>query len=159
MVDAGRRGFLFGRSRPVAPQQRPPWALAEAAFIDRCTRCGDCLKACPTGILVGGNGGFPTVDFSRGECTFCGDCVTACRPGALSRQQDAPPWRLIAVIAPNCLAEQRIECRVCDDQCDHRAIRMSPRLGACPLPEIDADKCTGCGACVAPCPAKAIAIR
>lgn len=158
MVDAARRGFLFGRPRPVAAQPRPPWALPEAGFIEQCTRCGDCLKACPTGILVAGDGGYPTVDFSRGECTFCGDCVSACRPQALVHEEGAAPWQRVAVVAPNCLAEQRVECRICGEFCDARAIRMSPRLGACPTPEIDADKCTGCGACVAPCPARAITV-
>ena len=66
MVDASRRGFLRGRPRPRA-EIRPPWALTEPAFSARCTRCGDCLTACPQKILVAGDGGFPTVDFARGE--------------------------------------------------------------------------------------------
>lgn len=158
MVDASRRGFLFARPRPVAPQQRPPWALPEATFVDACTRCGECVKGCPTGILVTGDGGYPTVNFLGGECTFCGDCLTACQPAALLRAEEAAPWRIIATISANCLAEQRVECRVCGDFCEARAIRFTPRLGACSLPEIDAGRCTGCGACVAPCPAKAIEI-
>ena len=65
MVDASRRGFFRGRPRPKA-ENRPPWALAEALFVDRCTRCNDCLSACPEHILVASDGGFPTVDFKRG---------------------------------------------------------------------------------------------
>lgn len=137
---------------------RPPWALAEEAFIDRCTRCGDCLKACPTGILAAGDGGYPSVDFKHGECTFCGDCAQACQPKAILRNEEAPTWPYRAHIAPSCLAERRIECRVCGDYCADNAIRFSPQLGACPIPEIDANRCTGCGACSAPCPANAIAI-
>lgn len=72
MVDLSRRGFLRGRVRPKA-EIRPPWALPESEFVDRCTRCNDCLKACPQGILVPGDGAYPTVEFSRGECTFCED--------------------------------------------------------------------------------------
>lgn len=158
MVDASRRGFLRGRPRPQA-EIRPPWALAEEAFIDRCTRCNDCLKACPQKILVVGDGGYPTVDFSHAECTFCGDCVTACRPKALVRLADAPPWQRQAVISDACLARQGVECRICGDFCDVRAIRFLPRLGGSPLPEIDSELCTGCGACVAPCPSRAISIR
>ena len=159
MVDASRRGFLRGRPRPRA-EIRPPWALAEAAFIDRCTRCNDCLKVCPTGIIVAGDGGYPRIDFQRGECTFCTACVTACLPHALQRQDEAQPaWAYKASISSACLPERGIECRVCGDFCDANAIRFSPRLGGSPLPEIEAAKCTACGACLAPCPAKAIAIR
>lgn len=157
MVDASRRGFLRGRPRPLA-EIRPPWALPEAAFIDRCTRCNDCLKACPQKILVVGDGGYPTVDFSRAECTFCADCVAACQPKALLRQGDGVPWALKAVISDACLARRGVECRVCGDFCEARAIRFTPRLGGSPLPEVASDSCTGCGACVAPCPTRAIAV-
>ena len=158
MVDASRRGFFRGRPRPRA-ENRPPWAINEARFVDVCTRCNDCLKACPEQILVSGDGGYPTVDFGRGECTFCGDCVAACQPHALIRAEGVPPWPYQAQISAACLPHKGVECRVCGDFCDARAIRFSPRLGGSPLPEIDAEKCTGCGACVAPCPTQAIAIR
>ncbi|MGB8052179.1 MAG: 4Fe-4S dicluster domain-containing protein, partial [Azonexus sp.] len=91
MVDASRRGFLRGRPRPKA-KIRPPWALPETDFVDRCTRCGNCLSACPQKILVAGDGGFPTIDFSQHECTFCGDCATACQPLALFRAGGLPAW-------------------------------------------------------------------
>lgn len=158
MVDAGRRAFFRGRPRPKV-EIRPPWALPESAFVDRCTRCGDCLTACPEQIVVSGDGAYPTIDFARGECTFCGDCVTACQPAALVRHADAPPWTCKAKIDERCLAHQGVECRVCDDFCDVRAIRFPPRLGGSPLPEIDDGRCSGCGACVASCPTTAITIR
>jgi ferredoxin-type protein NapF len=157
MVDVGRRGFLRGRPRPKA-EIRPPWARPEAEFIDRCTRCNDCLKACPQGILVEGDGGFPKVDFSRAECTFCGDCVSACQPQALLRREGQAAWSHKPVISATCLPKQGVECRVCGDFCDVRAIRFTPRPGGNPLPEILAESCTGCGACLAPCPVQAIAI-
>ncbi|UCV18824.1 ferredoxin-type protein NapF [Ferribacterium limneticum] len=159
MVNLSRRGFFRGRPRPRA-EMRPPWARPEGEFIDRCTRCNDCLKACPTKILVAGDGGYPTVDFSIGECTFCGDCVTSCQPKALLRQDaEQAAWPYKAAIGEDCLPRQGVECRVCGDFCDARAIRFAPRLGGSPLPEIDPEKCTGCGACVAPCPVTAISVR
>jgi ferredoxin-type protein NapF len=158
VVDASRRGFFRGRPRPKA-EIRPPWALDEAAFIDACTRCNDCLGACPEHIVVAGDGGFPTVDFHRGECTFCGDCASACKPGALKRSEGGQPWLLKAYIGPACLPAKGVECRICGDFCDARAIRFTPRLGGAPLPEIVAESCTGCGACVAPCPVAAVTIR
>jgi ferredoxin-type protein NapF len=159
VVDLSRRGFLRGRVRPKA-EIRPPWALSESEFVDRCTRCNDCLKACPQGILVPGEGGYPTVDFSRGECTFCADCVAACQPRALLRSgEDTSPWPYKAQVSEACLPKKGVECRVCGDFCDVRAIRFTPRIGGNPLPDIDTETCTGCGACVAPCPATAISIR
>lgn len=158
MVDASRRGFLRGTRRPRA-EIRPPWALPEAAFIDRCTRCSDCLNACPQKILIFGDGGFPTVDFSQGECTFCGDCLHACQAAALVRREDQPAWSCKAVIGGDCLAARKVECRVCGDFCDVRAIRFSLRPGGTALPEFNSEICTGCGACVVPCPTAAIHIR
>ena len=157
MVDASRRGFLRGRPRPRV-EIRPPWALHESDFIDRCTRCGDCLSACPQNIVVNGDGGYPTVDFSQRECTFCGDCAAACRPLALVRGDRLSAWAYKAQINASCLAQRGVECRVCGDFCDVRAIRFVPRIGSTPLPAIDMDACTGCGACVAPCPTTAILI-
>jgi ferredoxin-type protein NapF len=108
---------------------------------------------------VAGDGGYPTVNFSR-ECTFCGDCVSACRPQALLRHAGQPAWTLKAIISDLCLPRRGIECRTCGDYCEANAIRFSPRLGGSPLAEIDSDKCTGCGACVAPCPVvTAISVR
>jgi ferredoxin-type protein NapF len=157
MVDASRRGFFRGRPRPQA-EIRPPWALAEDAFVATCTRCGDCLAACPERILVVGDGGYPTVAFANGECTFCSACVDACRPGALLRAGNAAPWKLVAVAGADCLPRKGIECRVCGDFCGARAIRFTPRIGGSPLPEIDGERCTGCGACVAPCPVAAMTV-
>ena len=155
MVDASRRGFFRGRPRPKA-EIRPPWALAETEFTDRCTRCNDCLGACPEHIVVAGDGGFPTVDFTRGACTFCGACVDACKPLALHRVEGQAPWSLKAVIGPACLPHKGVECRVCGDFCEPRAIRFLPQLSGTSQLTLDAALCTGCGACQAPCPAQAI---
>ena len=157
MLDPSRRSFLRGRPRPQE-QIRPPWALAEALFVDRCTRCNDCLKACPQKILVAGDGGYPTVDFGRAECTFCGECLAVCQPRALRRVEGELPWHRKALINDTCLARRGVECRVCADYCAVAAIRFAPRLGGNPRPEIDSATCTGCGACVGPCPTRAITI-
>lgn len=157
MVDAARRGFLRGRPRPRT-ELRPPWAIAEDAFVDRCTRCNDCLGVCPTGILISGDGGYPTVDFRRGECTFCGECLAACQPQALLRRTGVAPWPNKAAISEACLPARGVECRVCGDFCEVRAITFLPRIGGAALPQVDRERCTGCGACLAPCPTAAIRI-
>jgi ferredoxin-type protein NapF len=83
-----RRQFLRGNFKSGQAPQRPPWALAEALFINACSRCGDCVPACPTRIIVIVRG-FPEVDFKRGECTFCGACAAACKDKRIARQRNA----------------------------------------------------------------------
>ncbi len=145
------RGDLSRRRAPL----RPPWAMAEREFIAVCTRCDGCIGACPHGILVRGRGGFPRVDFRRGGCDFCARCLDACKAGAL-RHGGARPWALRAALAEHCLTRSGVECRICAEQCDGRAIRFELRAGAPARPVLDAARCSGCGACVAPCPAGAI---
>ncbi len=154
-VDLSRRNLLFGRKPQTLSAPPPPWATPQ--FLDLCTRCGDCASVCPTQIIKIGPGGFPSVDFSHGECTFCTDCVKACAPKAL-RQTESAPWQLRASIAPSCLAAQGVECRICGEACDERAIRFELAIGKVAQPHIQTDQCTGCGACAAPCPSDSIRI-
>ncbi|WP_035853497.1 ferredoxin-type protein NapF [Deefgea rivuli] len=154
-MDPSRRNLLFGRKPQTPNAPPPPWAVPQ--FLDRCTRCGDCVSACPTQIIKVGAGGFPNVDFSAGECTFCGDCASACTPQALLHSE-AAPWSLRANISESCLAEQGIECRICGEACDERAIRFELAIGKVAHPHIKTEQCTGCGACLAPCPSQSIRI-
>lgn len=158
MADISRRQFLHGDFSGRKTATRPPWALAEDAFAAVCTRCCDCVGACPQHILVPDKDMRPTVDFSRGECTFCGKCVEACLPRALERQEGTAPWRLKAIILGNCLANANVVCRACGDACPVQAIRFRPVRMAAAQPEVDAALCTGCGACHSPCPVRAIRI-
>jgi ferredoxin-type protein NapF len=156
MVDISRRRFLRGDFSKAEKPVRPPWAQEEAVFAAACTRCCDCVNACPEHILVLDREGRPTVDFSRGECTFCGKCADACRPQALKPSAGMPPWRLKARIGEACVAKKNVVCRACGDACAARAIRFRPIVMAAAQPEVDAGLCTGCGACVAPCPVQAV---
>lgn len=161
-MDASRRGFLFGRRPPRTTTLRPPWALAEEVFLAACTRCGQCSAKCPTGILVVADGGYPVVDFQRGECTFCGDCVAVCADGALRRDRGddgSVPWSLLARIGDECMARRNVVCRSCGDSCEAGAIRFRPQLGGAAQPEVDEARCTGCGACVAICPSRAVTVE
>lgn len=160
-VSLSRRAFFSGRAAaPITLPMRPPWALFEQEFLKSCTTCDDCRTACDEGIIVRGAGGYPEVDFSNGECTFCADCARACKTGALSVQNthDLKPWALKAQIGANCLSDQGVTCRVCGDRCDARAIRFQLAVGGRATPILDQTSCTGCGACVAPCPTGTIEI-
>ena len=158
MADISRRQFLRGNFSGRKIVLRPPWARAEAAFVAACTRCGDCISACPQHILALDMEARPMLDFGRGECTFCGKCVDACQPQALVKREGEPPWLLKATIRENCLARANVVCRACGDACPAQAIRFRPAIMAAARPEVDASLCTGCGACYAPCPAQAIRI-
>jgi ferredoxin-type protein NapF len=157
-MDASRRGFLRGKRR--AAPLRPPWVLADdTRFTQACTRCGECVRVCPQQVLLAGDGGYPEIRFDARGCTLCGDCVRVCRPAALLRVDGEAPWTLTATITHACLARRQVECRICGDACDARAIGFRPRIGGVALPQVDGDRCTGCGACVAPCPVGAVAMQ
>ncbi len=154
-----RRQFLGMGLKDKAAPLRPPWAINETSFLDACTRCGDCLSVCPEHILVPETaGGYPRVDFSQGECTFCKKCVDICTTSALSAEL-LSPWLAKIKINEKCLATQHVVCNTCGEQCEARAIRFIPALGVVSLPSIDLESCTGCGACVAPCPTQAIEVK
>ena len=153
---ASRRAFLRGRARQEAPL-RPPWAIAEPAFLEACTTCGDCIAACPEHVLLTGDGRFPEFDPMLGECSFCNACADACEVHALDLASIGPVWMLRAQIADSCLARNGVTCFSCRDACGERAIRFAPAIGGA-LPELDLEHCTGCGGCVAVCPVSAISL-
>jgi ferredoxin len=99
--DLGRRGMILSSLSGLAAVQmlplttgtaagdsnlvRPPGALPEADFLKRCIRCGQCMRICPTNIVVpsGLFGGLeklwtPALNFTDGtsgcqlNCTACG---------------------------------------------------------------------------------------
>lgn len=107
-------------------------------------------------ILKRGDGGFPEVTFQDSGCTECGECVRACAPHALHQVPGMTPWPWRPVIQDTCLAHRQVECRVCGEACDHGAIRFKPQLRSVSQPVVDTDACTGCGACQARCPTRAI---
>lgn len=148
-----RRAFLRGRFRETE-QVRPPGSTDD--FHDLCTQCGDCARACPTGIILRDQDGFPVLDMRAGQCLFCDACAEACVPGAILPATEWP-WR--ASVSSSCLSVQGVSCRSCEDQCDNSAIRFRPMLGGCAQPSVDLDACSGCGACIASCPAGAISLH
>ncbi|PCI41618.1 MAG: ferredoxin-type protein NapF [Rhodospirillaceae bacterium] len=162
-VSLTRRSMFTGRpTARSAPPMRPPWALVEDAFLDACTLCDKCLSACDEGILHRGAGRYPEVNFKSGECTFCKACVDVCVDDALHIDADASepkPWHMLAKIDDKCLSANAITCRVCGDRCDVRAIQFKLAVGGIADPIIDDALCTGCGACVAPCPTNSVTIN
>ncbi|GIU50191.1 ferredoxin-type protein NapF [Shewanella algidipiscicola] len=153
-MDQSRRRLFNRRAQQAI---RPPWSRTDIEFTDICTRCNLCIEACETAIIFRGDGGFPEINFSQAECTFCTKCVSACKEPLFNDPQQEP-WQLRAVIDNSCLALSGIWCQACKDACDARAITFTPAIGCAPQPAIMLDSCTGCGACVSPCPSQSISI-
>lgn len=152
LINQSRRR-LFSRKKNNAI--RPPWSRDDIEFTDVCSRCDKCIQICETNIIIKGDGGFPEVDFKDDECTFCKKCVQVC-PEAIFNDTEHQAWQLTATVNNTCLANQGIWCQSCKDACDSSAISFRPVIGQAPRPDINLDACTGCGACVAPCPNNAI---
>jgi ferredoxin-type protein NapF len=164
-MDTRRRFFLRGALREASAREltaplRPPWSLAnETAFQARCTRCNDCITACPRGLIVRGDGRYPEMSFATGGCDLCGLCLRACTHGALSPEAATPiRWRV--QVRAGCLANRRVECRICAEVCGAPGVlRFVPAPGGIAQLLADAASCTGCGDCVSACPVGAIEMK
>lgn len=147
--------------RGQMPILRPPGAVAEADFLSLCTRCDDCMSACPHGAIqlaparFRDAAGTPMIDAFDAPCHMCADapCISACQTGALDATL---PKRmgLAHLQTYNCLAHNRGFCSTCVERC--------PVDGAIELREgkpyiVDAT-CSGCGVCHSVCPAPMNAI-
>lgn len=135
---------------PRADWLRPPGAVDEALFLERCTRCGDCVKACPYQTIRVDARGLPVIFPDEVPCRLCEDfpCISACGTEALlpvaHRGQVA--MGLAVVSSRSCTAEQG--CHACVSQCPTEALTMdfeSYRL------LVTSDRCVGCGMCEQVC--------
>ncbi len=153
-------------SKKVSPKPlpRPPGALPEAEFLTACTRCGACIEACPEETLQLHEDGYPVADIAKHPCILCTTtpCISACEPKALSPIAPAGirfgTARVFARLCLNALRgpetpidEDDPPCERCIEWCKvEGAIKLGTGGG---VPIVDADKCTGCGLCVAHCKA------
>jgi ferredoxin len=182
-TDVGRRLFIGSAAGAVAafalPRVvkedyetnliRPPAALESLKLYSVCTRCGSCIKACPTRILkedVRLTPGFltPRVTFLDGYCLeTCNSCSVVCPSGAITlfkvEAKSQIRMGLAEIKTQNCLLSSVKECDRCKAGCPYGAVEIrSAENSILMLPFISYEKCTGCGACMVICPTACISI-
>jgi ferredoxin-type protein NapG len=126
---------------------RPPGAVAESVFLERCTRCSDCAKACPHGAIAFEPGtGTPVIFPDAVPCQLCEDlpCIAACETDALGPVHDHREVRMgMALVSErSCTAGQG--CHACVSRCPTDALSMdfeTMRL------IVASERCVGCGIC------------
>ena len=162
-------GHRLGAHQP--PPLRPPGAAPEWQISALCARCGNCLRACPTGILkpdFGGSGVVglltPVVEFQEDYChETCNACMQVCPTGAivqvpLSKKADTTIG-LAEIESPLCIAHVGQYCVLCLESCSYEAITEDYSKGFA-VPIVDPKSCPGCGKCIFACPVEgAIVVR
>ncbi|MHC4430181.1 MAG: 4Fe-4S dicluster domain-containing protein [Planctomycetota bacterium] len=150
-----------GTAHGAFPVLRPPGAVDEETFLRECTRCNDCLEACPHDAIVLAPAryrqaaGTPMIDPARSPCRLCPDtpCIEVCEPGVLT---DRLPIKMgtALIVEQTCLAHQQTTCTVCSEHCPvEDAIEVVSGK-----PRVVEARCTGCGICHWVCPAPSNAV-
>ncbi len=156
---------------------RPPGALPEEQFLDRCIRCGKCMKVCPTNglqptFLEAGVEGIatPMLVPRLGHCEYvCVSCTRVCPTNAITELNEIEKKRIkigtARIDTTRCIPYSEYEdCLVCEEQCPipTKAIKFEVRdvvtfnddVRRIKFPVVLKDKCIGCGACENKCPVK-----
>jgi len=145
---------------PRTPAQnwiRPPGALAEPEFLDKCSRCGICVSVCPANAIkldpnMGRGEGFPFIVASEMACVVCDGlhCMQNCPSGALVFTPAAEIDIGTALWHEGlCVRRLGEDCRICVDQCPLGSAALVLENGKVKVIE---DGCTGCGVCEQQCP-------
>lgn len=172
-------GFLLKDSLLKAEERaeliRPPGARKEENFLSLCSRCGQCMKVCPTNVLQPSlfSGGLeslftPEMNFDHAYCDFsCNECTKVCPTGAIEYLPLSEKRREVigrAYIDRNrCIPWVDFKnCLVCEELCPvpEKAIvfqverERNPRgkLVTLKKPLVVVERCIGCGVCQFNCP-------
>lgn len=142
---------------------RPPGALDGSAFALSCSRCGRCMRACPSQCLqpMPMTAGFtnylsPQIVPRKARCELCLQCQAVCPTGAIEQcSEDQVAIGMAEINYRSCIAwtEGKL-CLVCREQCPRQAVEMDDKK----RPSIDQQRCVGCGACENACPLEDAAV-
>jgi MauM/NapG family ferredoxin protein len=188
--DPGRRAFLTGAGLAVAgvallradssawrdlPFVIQPPGGRENDLLGKCIRCGDCVRACPTGAIhpaaleagpeaLGTPVLIPRLGFCRYDCNACGQiCPTGAIPPLPIEEKQTTVIGRAFVEKDRCLAwGDHVTCAVCQEMCPipEKAIRLESvsflgadgAPGAVLCPVVEPERCIGCGTCEYKCP-------
>ncbi len=181
LVPAMRTGALtspLGRPDPACI--RPPGAMDEEDFLDRCIRCGQCMKICPNNALhpaldeAGVEGLWtpvlvPRIGYCQPTCTLCTQvCPTGAIRAVTEKKKLGTDGSEMIRIGTAFIERGRClpwatgtPCIVCEEFCptSPKAIWFSEqeaevrgKLVKLKYPHVDPRECNGCGACEFVCP-------
>jgi len=184
-LTAGVAGFLaagaltIGFSNPIKNGYiiRPPGAVDEDNFLDKCVRCGECIRVCSTaggGLQYTnlGNGleklWTPVLVPEAGYCEYnCNLCGQVCPTGAIQplnlMQKQKQKIGTAHFNKTRCIPWYYGEnCMVCEEHCplpekaikfrESKIITIDGKNATVLLPYVDEQLCIGCGICVTRCP-------
>jgi MauM/NapG family ferredoxin protein len=163
------------RKRASLKLIRPPGSLPEPKFLAKCVKCGQCMRACPTGGLqpvlteAGPEGIYtPMLVPKVGYCEYyCSLCTQVCPTGAIkkltiedkNKVKIGSAWVNKNRCIPYVLGKP---CIVCEEHCpvSPKAIKFLEVETRLPdgtvavqkAPVVDLELCTGCGICETKCP-------
>ena len=143
---------------------RPPGALPEAEFLEKCHRCGNCVKNCPANAIFaleealekGGQPDLthtPYIDPDEQPCVICDSlaCMYVCPSGALQPVYAEDIKIGVAIFnGETCLRTKDVACTYCIDTCPIGADAI--HLTTDGTVEVIESGCTGCGVCQYACP-------
>ncbi|MDZ7725864.1 MAG: 4Fe-4S binding protein [candidate division KSB1 bacterium] len=156
---------------------RPPGAIEENRFLDKCIRCEECVKICastggclqPALLETGWEGMWTPVSVPRkGYCEFnCNMCGQVCPTGAI--QELALEKKKTIKLGQAYFDKSRCipwysqeDCLVCEEHCpvSDKAIKFDERDTVGPdgsprtvkFPYLEENLCIGCGICENKCP-------
>lgn len=150
----------------------PPGALSQVHLSQNCTACHLCISRCRGHVLrpfTWTQGidrvGQPYMDHNLGHCLYdCHACSEACPTGAIRpitlEEKRHTQIGVASINRSNCLVDKRgAKCGRCAMKCPARAIDLVSGKDKKVRPQVNFEKCLGCGACHDACPADPKAIN
>ena len=172
---------VFARSAPLPVRVNPhyiqPPGAIDNLLLEKCIRCGECIRVCPTSGLqpAGFEAGLdgvvtpvlvPRIGYCDYSCNACGQICPVEAIPPLSLEEKRTTVIGSAYINQNrCIAwADHQSCIVCQEMCPlpEKAVYLIPGAFSDPhgnpievkLPYVNRSACIGCGICETKCPVR-----